>query len=148
MTKVSVSHGRVERGRAVVEFVFLGILLLLPLTYLVLTLARIQGAAFSASLAGREAGRTFVTATDDELGHARAQAAARVAFEDFGFVRGATLTVGCDGTPCLRPDGVVTATAVIDVPLPLVPDFLAGSLPTTVTISSTHVSTVDRYVAR
>lgn len=137
-----------EQGRAVVEFVFLGLLLLLPLTYLVLTLARIQGAAFSASLAGREAGRAFVTATNDDLAHARARAAANLAFEDFEFDREATLTVTCDGTPCLRPDGVVTATAIIDVPLPLIPDVLAGSLPTSVTISSTHVATVDTYVAR
>ena len=139
---------RVEEGRAIVEFVFLGILLLLPLTYLVLTLARIQGAAFSASLAGREAGRAFVTSGEDEQAHARAVAAATIAFEDFGFDRDATLYVSCDGSPCLRPGGVVTTTAVIDVQLPLIPDFLAGSIPGSVTISSTHIASVDTYVAR
>ena len=137
-----------EEGRAIVEFVFLGILLLLPLTYLVLTLARIQGAAFSASLAGREAGRAFVTGDEDEHAHARAVAAATIAFEDFDFDRDATLSVSCDGSPCLRPGGVVTTAAVIDVQLPLIPDFLAGSIPGSVTISSTYVASVDTYVAR
>ena len=41
MSEEIVQRGRGEEGRAVVEFVFLGILLLLPLTYLVLTLARV-----------------------------------------------------------------------------------------------------------
>ena len=71
-----------------------------------------------------------------------------MSFEAFGFDREATLSVRCDGSPCLRPGGVVTSTAVIDVPLPLIPDFLAGGLPSSVSISSTHVATVDTYVAR
>ncbi|GAA6527283.1 pilus assembly protein [Intrasporangium sp. DVR] len=137
-----------DAGRAIVEFIFLGILLLLPLTYLVLTLGRLQAATFSASLAGREAGRAFVTATEDAAAHARAQAAAGIAFDDFGFDRGALLAVRCDGTPCLRPGGFVTVTVTIEMPLPLVPDFVAGNLPASVSISSTHVAAVDTYVAR
>lgn len=137
-----------EEGRAIVEFIFLGILLILPLTYLVLTLARIQAATFSASLAGREAGRAFVTATDDGEAQARARTAAQIAFQDFGFDRGTDLSISCDGSPCLRAEGVVTSTATIEVPLPLIPDFVAASVPASVSISSTHVGAVDTYVAR
>jgi len=137
-----------DEGRAILEFIFLGILLLIPLTYLVLTAARLQAASFSASLAGREAGRAFVTARSDDEGYARARAAASLAFGDFAFERGAGVTVSCDGSPCLRPEGAVTATATIAVPLPLVPDFIAAHLPASVTISSTHVASVDRFVAR
>jgi len=137
-----------EDGRAIVEFVFLGVLLLLPLTYLVLTAARIQAASFSVSLAGREAARAFVTGGSDEDAHARAQAAAQIAFTDFGFTEGAALTLSCDGSPCLRADGVVTSTATITVQLPLIPDFVAGHVPAAVTLSSTSVATVDRFVAR
>lgn len=137
-----------EEGRAILEFIFLGILLLLPLTYLVLTAARLQAASFSASLAGREAGRAFVTARSDDEGFGRARAAASLAFTDFAFDRGAEVAVSCDGSPCLRPDGAVTATATITVALPLVPDFIAAHVPASVTISSTHVASVDRFVAR
>ena len=126
----------------------LGLLLLLPLTYLVLTVARVQAASFSASLAGREAGRAFVTATSDGEGFGRARVAASVAFADFSFDDRAALAVTCDGSPCLRPDGEVTSTATIEVALPLVPDFIAAHLPASVTISSTHVATVDRFAAR
>lgn len=139
---------RRDDGRAVVEFIVLGLGLLLPLVYLVLTAARIQAGAFSASLAGREAGRAFVTAANDNDGRERAHAAAGLAFDDFSFDEGAGVELRCDGTPCLRPGGQVTSTASIEVQLPLVPDFLAAHVPTSVTVSSTHVSAVDTYVAR
>jgi hypothetical protein len=139
---------RGDDGRAIVEFVFLGVLMLLPLLYLVLTAARIQAASFSASLASREAGRAFVTGRDDADAAERAQAAAGLAFADFAFDRGASVEVACDGSPCLRPDGLVTARSSIAVQLPLIPDFIASRVPSAVTISSTHVQAVDRFVAR
>ncbi|WP_345508738.1 pilus assembly protein [Terrabacter aeriphilus] len=138
---------RADEGRAIIEFIVLGLLLLLPLTYLVLAVARVQAASFAASLAGREAGRAFVTAGSEGEAHARAGAAAALAFADFAFDRGASVAVGCDGSPCLRPRAAVTATATIEVQLPLVPDFLAAHLPATVTIRSTSVVTVDRFAA-
>jgi hypothetical protein len=149
-----VSRGRrtwsasADEGRAILEFLFLGVLLLLPLTYLVLTAARIQAASFSASLAGREAGRAFVTAPNDDEAFGRARAAASLAFDDFSFDTGTSVDVTCDGSPCLRPQGSVTSTATIVVQLPLVPDFIADHVPASVTISSTHVASVDRFVAR
>jgi hypothetical protein len=142
------SSASADEGRAILEFIFLGVLLLLPLTYLVLTAARIQAASFSASLAGREAGRAFVTAPNDVVAFARARAAGSLAFDDFSFDTGASVDVACDGTPCLRPDGSVTSTATIEVQLPLVPDFIADHVPASVTVSSTHVATVDRFLAR
>lgn len=137
-----------DDGRAIIEFIFLGVLLLLPLTYLVLTAARIQAASFSASLAGREAGRAFVTARSEDEGLARARAAASLAFGDFSFDQRAGVAVTCDGTPCLRPEGAVTSVATIEVQLPLVPDFIADHVPSSVTVTSTHVASVDRFVAR
>lgn len=137
-----------DDGRAIVEFIVLGIGLLLPLVYLVLTAARIQAGAFSASLAGREAGRAFVTAASDAEAESRARTAASLAFSDFAFDRGTGLELRCDGSPCLRPGGQVTATASITVQLPLVPDFIAEHVPSSVTVSSSHVSSVDSFVAR
>lgn len=146
-SRLTARLGGRDDGRALVEFIVLGLVLLLPLTYLVLTMARLQAGAFSASLAGREAGRAFVSADTDEQGHARARSASRLAFADFAFDGGAT-SVACDGSPCLRPDGRITTTATVSVPLPLVPDFIAARVPSSITLSSTHVQVVDRYVAR
>jgi hypothetical protein len=137
-----------EDGRAIVEFIVLGLLLLLPMTYLVVTAARVQAASFAASLAGREAGRAFVTASSDDDGLARARAAAALAFADFDFGAEGRMAVSCDRKPCLRPQGRVSTTATITVRLPLVPDFVADRVPSSVTVSSTSLSTVDRFVAR
>ena len=71
------------------EFVFLAVLLMVPLFYLVMTVSRVQAGAYAASTAAREAGRAYVTAVGRTLGsRARAEAAARIAFEDQGFGAG------------------------------------------------------------
>jgi hypothetical protein len=47
-----------DEGAAIVEFIALSLLLLVPLTYLVVTLSRIQAGAFAAEGAAHEAART------------------------------------------------------------------------------------------
>ncbi len=140
--------GRRDDGRAIIEFVFLGVLLLVPMIYLVIVLARVQSAAFAVSTASREAGRAFTTAADDLSAHSRAEAAASLPIEDFGFDGDGVLDISCDAAPCLRPQGRVTIVATVTVPLPFIPDFLAATLPTAIPISATHVATVDRFKAQ
>ena len=135
-----------ERGSAIVEFVFLAVLLMVPLFYLVMTLSRIQAGAYAASTAAREAGRAFVTASEPAAAEERAVAAARIAFEDQGFGAGETrLTMDCDGTPCLRPDGRIEMSTTVTVPLPLIPSFARGVVPLEVPVTASHVAVVDRF---
>ena len=134
-----------EQGSAVVEFVFLAVLLMVPLFHLVMVLARLQAGAYAVSGAAREAGRAYTTATVPAKAPARAEAAAGVAFSDQGFDGLGSVSIACDGDPCLRPDGRVVVTASVTVPLPLVPSVFAGVLPTSIPISATHVATVDRF---
>lgn len=134
-----------EQGSAVVEFVFLTIVVLIPLIYLVLTVGRIQAGTYAVTQAAREAGRAFVTAEDPGLAPARAQAAADIAFADFGFT--GRLGLDCDGSPCLRPEGRITTRAEVSVPLPLVPDFARAVVPLELPVSATSVATVDRFRA-
>ena len=77
---VRLRLGGADSGRAIVEFVFLGVLMLVPLVYLVLTLATVQAAAYSATTAAREAGRAFTTAQSEGESMPRARAAAIPAF--------------------------------------------------------------------
>lgn len=135
-----------ERGSAVVEFVFLGVLLGVPLFYLVLTLARVQAGAYAVTAAAREGGRAFVTAPSAASADARASAAAGIAFADQGFDDG-RITVGCDRSPCLTPEGHVRVVAHVSVPLPLVPDALAHAVPASVPLSATHVEAVGRFTS-
>ncbi|MBM6404368.1 pilus assembly protein [Phycicoccus sp. CSK15P-2] len=136
---------RDERGSAVVEFVSLGVLMLVPLVYLVMCLGRVQAGAFAVSQAARESGRAFVTADAGEDAAARAHSAARISFEDQRFGDIGRVEIACDGSPCLRPGGQVRTTATVRVPLPLVPAFFADAVPLTIPVSASHVSTVDRF---
>ncbi len=123
-------------------------LLLVPVVYFIVTLSRVQAAAFAVSTASREAGRAFTTATDDGAAFARAQAAARVSFEDYDFGGDGVVALRCDDSPCLRPQGRVEAVATVEVRLPLVPDLLKGAIPALLPVSATHVATVDRFRGR
>ena len=147
MSRLNAQAGmpRDERGSAVVEFVVLAVLMLIPLVYLVMMMARLQAGSFAVSQAAREAGRAYVTADSGQAAPDRAQAAATIAFLDHSFEGNGRLGVTCDGTPCLRPDGRIETTATVRVPLPLIPAFVREVVPMSVPVSASHVSTVDRF---
>lgn len=137
-----------DDGNAVVEFVVLGLLLLVPVVYLVVTLGRIQAASFATDGGARSAARIFVTAQDDARGGALATSAARLALLDHGFAPGTdAVAVSCSAAPCLTPQGRVVVRVSVDVVLPGVPAALDAVVPTHVTVRSTHVATVDRFRA-
>ena len=76
---------RGEDGSALVELTWLGILLLVPLLWIVLSVFEVQRGAFAVSGAARAAGRAYALAPTDAVGQARAEAAARQALADQGF---------------------------------------------------------------
>ena len=78
MTWSALRRRRDESGTALVEFVWLAILLIVPMLYIVLAAFDTQRSAYAASAAARSAGRAFVTAPDQATGYARARAAVRL----------------------------------------------------------------------
>ncbi|GAA3612010.1 hypothetical protein GCM10022199_14860 [Marihabitans asiaticum] len=137
-----------DDGSAVVEFVALAVLLLVPLIYLVMMLARLQAGSFAVTQAAREAGRAYVTAQQAGEAPGRARAAADIAFEDQGFGGQGELSISCSATPCFTPEASISSTATVTVPLPLVPAFARDVIPLEVPVSATQVSTVPRYEVR
>jgi hypothetical protein len=147
-TRLSQPEGRgsgAQAGSAIIEFVFLAVLMMVPLFYLVMVLARLQSGAYAVSAASREAGRAYVTAQMPEQAPPRAHSAAGLAFADQGFEHEGRIEIRCDGTPCIRPEGRVRIMATISVPMPLVPAFFSGIVPMRIPVSATHVATVDRF---
>lgn len=136
-----------DDGSAVVEFVFLAVLMLVPIVYLILVLGRVQAGALAVEQGVREAGRAFVSAPDERSAAPRALAAAAVAYRDQGFdgPTGAQLSIACGSTPCLSPDAWVMVRGSITVDLPGVPRFLSGILPLHVTLDASHTATVDAF---
>ncbi|AKU16260.1 TadE/TadG family type IV pilus assembly protein [Luteipulveratus mongoliensis] len=142
------ARARRDRGTAVIEFVVLGVLMTLPVFYLIVALARLQAGTYAVAAASREAGRTFVTASTEDEAAGRAQASARMAFQDQGFGGRGSVRVSCDASPCLTRDATVRTYAEVEVRLPLIPDLLSGVLPTSITVSADHAEKVDRFGAK
>lgn len=135
-----------ERGSALIELIFLGVFMSIPMFYLIVALARLQAGTYAATTAAREATRAFVTSPSSSLAYPRARAAADLAFADQSF-RGGRIDLACAGSACLQRGSVIRSTASVEVPLPLVPSFLRAVIPTQITINATHVETVDPYRA-
>jgi Flp pilus assembly protein TadG len=139
-----------DEGSALVEFVFLAVLMLVPIVYLVVALGRIQAGALAVEQGAREAGRAFVTAPDEASAGARARAAAALAYGDQGFGGPAPgeLTISCSARPCLTAGARVRVSGSLTVVLPGVPRFLVHAVPLEVRLRAIHVATVDRFAAR
>ena len=132
---------REERGSALVEFVWLGLLLLIPLVYVLLTVFAAQRAAFCADAASRAAGRAFMLSPSQDRALAAAEGAALVALADQGIdAERMDLSVSCSPDPdrCLSSGSMVTVVVRVQQPLPLVPSVLGGNAPT-IRLTSTHV---------
>lgn len=131
-----------------VETAFLLVLVMLPMLYLVGTLGRLQAGAYAVSAAAREAGRTFVASSEDATGHAAARAAALLVMDAHGFTAAdGGVSIACTDSPCLTPGSSVRSDASLSVALPLIPDFLAGAVPTSITLTSSHVAAVEEFRA-
>ena len=130
---------RGESGTALVEFVWLAILLIVPLLYIVLAAFDTQRAAYAASSAARSAGRAFVTAPDQASGYARAEAAVRLAYRDQGIESQPKVRISCRPDPrnCLTPGSVVRAEIGSSVDLPLMPAALGSNTPR-ISVDSEH----------
>jgi Flp pilus assembly protein TadG len=121
-----------ERGSALVELSWLGILLVLPVLWIVMSVFQVQRGASGVSTAARAAARAYSLAPDDATGLARARTAARVALDDQG---GAEATpevrVSCTPYPadCHQGTSVITVSVRSRVVLPLMPSVLGGNRP-------------------
>ena len=138
---------RADGGSAVVEFLGVSLLLLVPLVYLVLTLGRIQAAAFAVEGAAREAGRVVVGARSFEDGVARARAAADLAFADQGVEASAADAVSfrCSADPCLEPGARIVVDVAVRVGLPAVPPVVRRAVPAEVPVTAQFVAVVDEF---
>jgi hypothetical protein len=119
-----------EVGSALVELTWLGLLMLIPLVYVVITIVTVQRSAYGATEAARAAGRAFVLAPDVATASNRAYEAAKVAMADQGVtLRGDELVVRCSPAPqsCLQPGSTVRVEIHLDVRLPFVPTVFGHS---------------------
>lgn len=137
-----------DHGSASLEFVTAGMILLLPLVYLVLAMASIQAGALAVEGAARQAARVFVQAESVGAGQASAARAVEFALADYGIdIAAADITISCSPNPgnCLTRRGLVTIGVEVSVPLPLVPPALTGDFPLAVPLSASATQQVSRF---
>ena len=140
-----------ETGSALVEFVFLALVVFVPLVYLVAGFSAVQRGVFAATEAAREAGRAIGTAPDVGSGLARAERAAQLAVEDQSVdatdVRLAYAPAGADCgaaggyAPTLTPGEEFSVCVTVTVRIPLLPAFVDAN-----TATGQFVVERDRYV--
>ena len=151
-----VSHRRPrgEGGNAIVEFVFIGVLTLVPLIYLLLTIFDVQRNVFAVTQAAREAGRAAVSASTVSSGQARAQYAAELALADQGLAAaGVRVRYAPAGTPCSAAGPAATLSAGEDFAVCVTRTYTLPGVPGVLTgrdnsVTGRFVVHVDRFRAR
>jgi Flp pilus assembly protein TadG len=132
-----------ERGSALVEFVFIALVVFVPLIYIVAGFSAVQRGVFASTAAAREAGRA--------IGQQRAVRAAQLAVEDQSVdatdVRvdyaGPGVECGAGGgyAPTLAPGEEFSVCVTVTVRIPFLPEFIDAN-----TATGQFVVERDRYV--
>jgi len=138
-----------DEGRALIEVIFLAVLILIPTVYILISFLRIQSATFAVSQGARDAGRVMDFAPTAAVGVARAEEIARLALDDqnisaegmdLRFVPvGGDCVASPEITPSLQAGTVYDVCVVAVVTLPGVPSLITGSRNTVSGVFTLHV---------
>jgi hypothetical protein len=143
------SDAPADDGRALIEVIFLAVLILIPTIYILISVLRIQAATFAVSQGARDAGRVMDAAPTAAVGVARAEEIARLALEDqrvpaegldLRFVPvGGDCVSAPEITPTLQAGAVYDICVVAVVAFPGVPTVISGSRNTVTGVFTLHV---------
>jgi len=139
---------RDDDGSASLEFITVGVLLLVPTVYLVLALSALESASFGIESAARQATRVFVQSESEGAAESAARTAIQVTLADYGLdAKNAEVAITCRPKPadCLTRRGYVTVTITTTVPLPLMPPVLQLHLPAGIPVQSVATEQVSRF---
>ncbi|MBV9292058.1 MAG: hypothetical protein JO222_06375 [Frankiales bacterium] len=137
---------RGDDGSAIVEFVWLALLLLVPLIYLVLAAVDVQRSAFAVTAAARDAARAYATAGSDAEGERRAEAIVTLAMRDQGISWTPTGRVVSCGSCDYAPGSSFEVNLHSLVRLPFVPEWMCGHRCVAgITVSAHHRERIDCF---
>ena len=139
--------GRDDEGSAALEFITVGVILLVPLVYLVIALGAIQEQTFGAEAAARHIARVIARAPDAETAAERSDAVLAGIIGEYGLEEDAVdLTLACRplSVECPSAGATVVVTVATRVRLPLVPEVLGLDRSTAVPVQAEAVQKVSR----
>ena len=141
----AITRVRDESGSASLEFITAGMLLMIPLVYLVIAVGVVQGATLATEGAARQAARVYVESPNQDTAIKRAQQAIDFALADYGIdSKKADVTISCSES-CLAPESLVSVGVKVNVPMPLVPAVLNLDQAAVVPVSSQASQVVSRF---
>lgn len=140
---------RGERGSALVEFCWVGLILFIPITWVVISVFEVQRGAFAVNGAARAAARAYALAPDDATGAARARAVVDQTLADQGGQgQVGTLHVSCEPFPhdCHAGTSLITVRIESGVTLPFLPSILDDGQ-RSFTLAAKHTVPIGQFVA-
>ncbi|MDP9116028.1 MAG: hypothetical protein M3O28_01965 [Actinomycetota bacterium] len=136
-----------DDGTAIIEFVFVALVVMIPLVYLLVAVSVVQCSQLAVSQAARDAGRAYATSPSAGSAMPRVAVAVRIAMTSQGLPDDADVRFVADGSPCtaasvlprLAPGEQFTVCVTRRVNMPAVPSVVAGRGITTVGRYLVHV---------
>lgn len=136
------------RGSAALEFIGVGLLLLVPLTYLVVSLGTIQEQSLGAEAGARHVARAIATASDAEEASQRAEVVLRSIVDQYGIDRSrVTVRLSCRPAHATCPAAGATLVVTVStrVTLPFVPPLLGLERTASVPIEASAAQKMSRF---
>lgn len=137
-----------ERGSAALEFIIVGLILLVPLVYLVVALGLIQGQSLGAEAGARHIARAVSTAADAADAGDRADLVLESVVREYGLDRdqvSLSLTCRPAGGECPRAGATLVVTLRTTVALPLVPPVLGLDRLASIPLEASAAQKVSRF---
>ena len=135
-----------ERGSAALEFILVGLLMFVPLVYLIVSLGLIQEQSLGAEAAARHVARAMSTATGADDARQRADRVLASVAQQYG-LDDVDIAVECSpsGSACPAAGATLAVTVATRVTLPLVPPVLGLDELAAIPVEATAAHKVSRF---
>lgn len=137
-----------ERGSAALEFILVGMLLLVPLVYLIVSLGLIQEQSLGAEAGARHVARALSTSEDVEAARESADRILRSLVDEYALdADSVQVSLECHpaGGSCPEAGSTLVVTIQTTVALPLVPPVLGLDRLASIPIEASAVQKVSRF---
>lgn len=136
-----------DDGSAALEFITIGVILLVPLVYLIIALGAIQEQTLGVEATARHAARVIALAPDADTAAVRSERVLASVSEQYGIDPGSVdVRMECApaGVECPSAGATVTITVSTSVSLPLVPTILGLDEAASIAVEGSAVQKVSR----
>lgn len=136
-----------DEGSAALEFITVGVILLVPLAYLIITLGTVQQAMLGAEAAARHTARVIGQAENATDAADRGDAVLASVIDEYDLnAADVDVSVTCTpaGAECPRPGATVVVTVSTRVSLPFVPEIFGLDRATQIPLEAAAAQKVSR----